>query len=608
MSKKILILKPPHGYIPIGIAYVLGCLKREGIPFDFFDMFRFPEVELENVLRQSDYFAIGTGGLVTDFPNIRNVIGECKRIRPNIPIVLGGNITNDLPADYLFKWLSIDYAVLGEAETSLPRLLRTIAGDIKSLGACRGIIYKEPESGQPLRRPPVRLSLEDEDPLPAYEYIDVDYYLNNWEHGTFGKLRAMPVLTGRGCKGSCSFCSPTLGRFRARKIENVLAEIESYSERYAPEVFVFQNEIMFERAQQIKRFCKAYRQQPYAKPWICLLRADVDPAVLTEMKAAGCIGLNVGIESGSDKILTLMRKGVTVAQTTRFLRAVRKAGIITEASAMLASEGETPEDLRATIDLFINEDILFPAIQLTVAYPGTRIYKKAVDKRLIEDEHHYLKNINSAFINPADMFSVYGTDYVNISDIPGDRFWMTIFKEFRRYTTHMYRRCSAVGIKQTGAKIGPDALMSGQCPACKQTLNISCINYDNMLNLNVRCPECKIIVFFNPFELDDMKSHIDALNRQFAHSKRPLIFGANANARALLLYGLLDIPFDKLQGFVDPSKRFVAHLYYFRGLSVDEMKKLSPDFILNVQSIHLPTTLTSDGVGVEYLIPEKFRT
>ena len=105
----------------------------------------------------------------------------------------------------------------------------------------------------------------------------------------------------------------------------------------------------------------------------------------------------------------------------------------------------------------------------------------------------------------------------------------------------------------------------------------------------------------------DMKSHLDALNRQFAQSKRPLIFGTNANARALLLYGLLDIPFDKLQGFVDPSNQFVAHLYYFRGLSVDEMKKLSPDFILNVQSIQLPPTLTSDGVGVEYLIPEKFR-
>ncbi len=609
---RVLVIKPPYQYIPIGIAYVLSCLKQADIHFDFFDLHRIPNIDWHSMFTQAEYLAVTTGGLVGDFKDIQTICSHSKTYLPETPLILGGGITHDLSDDLLFKHLGIDFLIRGEAETSLPELLKAIIRGSTDFRNCRGLIYKDKADGNLIKKPACRLNLISEDTLPAYDEIDILYYMNSWKHSTFGKFRAIPILTGRGCKGRCSFCSPTMGKFRARRIENILREILVYQKKYNPEIFVFLNEIMFETEDQILLFCNEYSKIPDAKPWICLLRADLDPSILYPMKQAGCFGLNIGVESGSDKILKRMNKGTNVSQISKFIRAAQDAGIIVEASAILGCEGESEEDIRATIDFYINEKILHPAIQFTVAYPGTRIYKNALKNGLVQDEWQYLQKLSFG-LGPNDP-TVCCNNYLNISQIPDDDFWRTQFREYIRYTHYLYEQCAAKNMHRT--YIAADTTqITGQCPACNCNIEISVQSYgykcNNFLHIHHSCPQCKTKVFFNPFVLEGLQSHADNLNQHLMRAKRPLIYGANENAVALFLYGILDLPLDRLIGFVDPCRDTKQDkFFFFPRLSVNQISELAPDFILDVESFnsHLGFFENSSQQlpHVENLLPKNF--
>ena len=379
-NKKLLLIKPSYEHTPIGMAYVMGVLQKEGISFDFHDMNLNRNKCIQDVINNEDYFCVATGGLVGDFHDICKIIWESKKTNPNIPVILGGGITNDVVPDLLFKTMPVDYAVRGEAETALPGLLKVLLGKDHNIHACCGLMFKDKTSGQIVKTTLKMLDLDNHDPLPLYKYVDMEHYINNWNHPTFGKIRAMPILTGRGCRGRCSFCSPTLGRFRKRKYDDVFAEIEEYNQRYKPEAFMFINEILYQTTEEIIEFCKQYRKLSDSKPWMCLLRADIDPTVFPFMRDSGCFGINIGIESGSDKILKSMRKGVDKAQVLNVIRALKKTDFVIEFSFMLANEGETEEDMKSTIDLLIEEEIVYHTIGLTSAYPGTKIYRNALKR------------------------------------------------------------------------------------------------------------------------------------------------------------------------------------------------------------------------------------
>lgn len=582
---KILVVKPLYQHIPIGMAYVLGCLEKNGTAFDFLDLYRHSFDDLKKKLNKGRYFAVATGGLVGDFKPLRTICHTAKTILPQVPLIIGGGITHDLPAEQLLNQLGADYLVLGEAESSLPQLLEVLTNGHSSLENCRGLAYRHPETGAVIRRAPRRLDLEREDPRPGYEHIDIRYYMDNWVHRIFGKIRVIPILTGRGCKGHCAFCSPTMGRFRARAIANVIDEIKAYQALYDPEAYVFLNEIMFETEAHILDFCAAYKKIPDFKPWICLLRADLDPSILPAMRAAGCMAVNTGLESGSDRILMQNKKGTTSAQTARFLRKARQAGIIVEASAMLGCEGETIEDLEKTIDMHIAEKVLHPAMQFCVAYPGTRIFRNAVQRGQVKDPQAHLEKLQLG-MDPNDP-GVCERFYLNISAIDDHDFWPAVFSQYRRYTCFLYENGLALNVQKQFLKNSRQLRLKGTCPACGCRIEVDIQDtgpyLNRFFNESRRCPDCKIQVFFNPYRYEDLEDYARSLNHRLKESRRLVIHGTNPNAAALFLYPILGISWEHLLGFVDtmnqPEKK---RYFYFPRLTVAEATALYPDLILNL--------------------------
>ena len=589
-NRKLLLIKPPYGHIPIGMAYVMGLFKKEGIPFDFHDMYIDLKKDLKEVIKKEDYFCVATGGLIGSFNIIKKITLESKKLKANIPVILGGGITNDVAPELLFKILPIDYAVIGEAETSLPDLLRVIQQEndeninkYKDLNNCRGLIFKDPQNGMIVRKNPIRLDFNKEDPRPLYDYIDVEYYLNHWDHTTWGKMKAMPILTGRGCKGRCSFCSPTLGRFRKRKYENVLNEIEEYKKSYDPDAFMFINEILYESSDEIIEFCKKYKELPNIKPWLCLLRADIDPKVFPYMKESGCFAINIGIESGSDRILRKMHKGVNLNQIIRIIRELKKSDFIVEFSFMMANESETEEDLKTTIDLIINEEIVFQTLGLTIAYPGTTIYKNALSRGLISNEEEYISKLKFGYNpNNPNLASLF---YLNVSGISDNLLWKTVFIQYRRYSSYLYKKFTVKNLKIKIDDYFDLVTMTGNCPQCGNIISTDDIYSQQFLNLKKKCTECYALVYFNPYKDEKYKKHYHNLKKAISNAEKVIINSTNGNAYALFLYDMLDIPAEKIKGFLEKAPEFINNPYfYFPRFDSKNEAKLSTSFtIINTE-------------------------
>ncbi|MCX5726988.1 MAG: hypothetical protein NT030_07465, partial [Candidatus Saganbacteria bacterium] len=94
MMKKILVIKPQFKAFPVGLAYVLACLETNNIPFDFVDTDLEPDYSKK--LKNNDYLAVATGGLIGQFTFFCDVVNEVRKIRPDLPVILGGNVTKDI--------------------------------------------------------------------------------------------------------------------------------------------------------------------------------------------------------------------------------------------------------------------------------------------------------------------------------------------------------------------------------------------------------------------------------------------------------------------------------------------------------------------------------
>jgi anaerobic magnesium-protoporphyrin IX monomethyl ester cyclase len=111
VKEKILVIKPPHRMFPLGMAYVLACLENHGIEFDFIDA-NFGN-DYKKLIKKNDYYAVATGGLISQYKFFNDVSRSVHEISPDIPVILGGGVTKDMPSAFLFDKLRITYGIIG---------------------------------------------------------------------------------------------------------------------------------------------------------------------------------------------------------------------------------------------------------------------------------------------------------------------------------------------------------------------------------------------------------------------------------------------------------------------------------------------------------------
>jgi anaerobic magnesium-protoporphyrin IX monomethyl ester cyclase len=304
----------------------------------------------------------------------RTMIDEARARK--IPIIVAGSDASDHPAIYLDQ--GADVVVRGEGDLALTDVIDVIAGRMTvRLDSLDGLCLRG-RNGRTVRTP-AREMIRDLDalPFPAWDLVDVERYRAIWQrrHGYF----SMNLATTRGCPYHCNWCAkPIYGqRYTSRSPEHVVEEMAWIKGTYRPDHLWIADDIFGLKPGWIEHFAGLVRDRDAAIPFKCLLRADqVTSTIAAALHRARCRIVWIGAESGSQRILDAMEKGIRVERIGEATRLLRDAGIEVGFFLQFGYPGETLADVELTLDMVRENRPDDIGISVSYPLPGPPFYDR----------------------------------------------------------------------------------------------------------------------------------------------------------------------------------------------------------------------------------------
>jgi len=375
---------------PINLAYLAAAVIGAGISAEIWDygIGGFVENDFLNRIRESNPSAIGIHCKTFNIIQGHHLAGIIKKYFPGIMTLVGGPHSSALPIDTLKEFPYFDLVVIGEGEATIAELCREISSgnDLKNVN---GLALREGGTTICTKKRELIKNL-DEINYPARHLLQNIRHHNR--HSTRGlspsNHNVTEIFTSRGCPGKCIFCAVNIAygnSVRFRTVDNVLGEVEECISRYKYNHIIIQDDTFTLNKKRVSGILEGFRRLGLTS-WSCDSRVDtVNEEMLNEMAASGCKKISFGVESGSDKILKLSKKNITVDQIEHTVALAKKSNIdIVECNFIIGSHpDETYDDVQATWKLIkkIRPDII--AVSVIVPYPGTEIYRLMEDRGYI---------------------------------------------------------------------------------------------------------------------------------------------------------------------------------------------------------------------------------
>lgn len=263
-------------------------------------------------------------------------------------IVFGGAFITLQGKEFFYKYAFIDYMILGDGETPFLKLLDFLKGEA-DINEVPGLLYRD-NTGAVHANSREFYDIENM-PLPDFDGLELEGYKVRGQEPKLKKEIILPYQISRGCAHRCSFCAKQgFHKISIKSSKKVIRELKEYKERYQTNYFDFCDWTINLSYEHMDRLCDLFLKEIPDINWYGWARIDcLDDRLLKKMKRAGCIGLRFGIESGSDKILQLMKKDVASEQAAETLRLAYEAGIETYISLIVGFPHETDSDVEQTI-------------------------------------------------------------------------------------------------------------------------------------------------------------------------------------------------------------------------------------------------------------------
>jgi len=397
---KVTLISPPGGYIAsrweksalpsLGLGYLAGFLEGNGIHCEILDahVLRLKLSDVRRYLRESRPDIVGvtftTENRFVGFDTIK----AAKVALPNALVIAGGPHVSAAAEDTLSHLPELDLVVRGEGEQALLQLAQRAEAGMDP-DEIAGVSYRR--DGAVVSNPAGDF-IQDLDslPFPARHLMPMDRYTYSVAIIGEGKLRALNIMTSRGCPFDCSFCaSPRMWgrRYRARSPENVLAEVDELVNRYgADALWIFDDTFTVQRP-RTAAICEGLARRFPGVRWTCEIRVDtVDRELLALMQEAGCYCVAFGVESGSQRIIDeSVGKRIRIEQVHQVIAWCRELKLQYNPFMILSHPGEAEEDARETMRLIREWQADGVPVSLAIMhiYPGTRIEAVAREKGIL---------------------------------------------------------------------------------------------------------------------------------------------------------------------------------------------------------------------------------
>lgn len=304
-------------------------------------------------------------------------IKAVKRLLPDVKICLGGPHATFFADEILKKYPEVDVVIKGEGE----EVFASYAKALEAGGTTESVLTGS------------RIRDIDKLPLPL-SFSGKTIGINNNE-----QLKV--VITSRGCPDNCSFCSSPQfwsRRVAFRSAESIVDELEVLYKKFGIIYFSIRDDNFTLKKDRVMKVCELIKKRRLFMMWNCQARVDtVDPDMLIAMKQAGLEHIQLGVESGSQKVLQSYNKGISIDEIIQAAAITRKAGIYLSVYLMNGMIEETADDVQKTIKLIKKIKPMDGMLSPVAYYPGTALYDKMKSAGLVTDDIWFESNESGLF-------------------------------------------------------------------------------------------------------------------------------------------------------------------------------------------------------------------
>lgn len=413
MYKKVLLINPPFyrlmnshfNGLSLGLCYMASVLKNAGFNVRIYNADYLNDTkyitqkdllenyenykailgnpyhpiwqEIRKVVEKFEPDLVGITALTGTYKSAEMIAEIVKSHDPKITLVIGGVHPMILP-DEVTNNKMFDLVVRGEGENTFLEIAR---GEKKE--NILGLTYRDDNGTvvHNLERP----FIKDLDTIP---FPARDLYINETESMDYGY-----IMTGRGCPFQCTYCASKKiwnrqARFRSE--QNVIDELKYVLKTFGTRSFYFIDDTFTLDRKRAKKICQMIIDEGMDIEWICDTRVDtLDEELLNLMKRSGCNRVKIGVESGSDRILKKIKKGINKDQIRRAVSLIRKAGIDFTIYLMIGFPTETDEEVHETIDFARELNPKYYSLSILAPYPGTEIYEDVIGSGITLPKEHW---------------------------------------------------------------------------------------------------------------------------------------------------------------------------------------------------------------------------
>ncbi|MBI5788938.1 MAG: radical SAM protein [Candidatus Schekmanbacteria bacterium] len=396
--------------MPLGLCYIGAVLENKGHQMQIIDA----DVEgmsIEDILTYIKTYrpdVFGVTGTTPIYASARKLLSEAKQANPQMVTIMGGFHLTALPAQTMNECSGADYGIIGEGEETIAELMDAIEQK-KPVENIAGIAYRRKDRQAVINpvRPPID-GLESI-PFPARHLLKMDKYI--WSVPGKGMVPVTSIITQRGCPFGCIFCGVNTmfpGKTRYRQLDSILNEIEQVLTKTPATHFMVCDDTLTLNKPKVLQMCDEVKKRHLKFTFEGYTHAStVTKDILARLQEIGLVRLSFGVETGNQKILKAINKGVTLEQIRQAYQWCYELGMETRCSLMIGHPFETKETIQETIELAKSLKCYQAYINITTPYPGSKLYHMAKEGfgglRLLTDDWIQYRRYGNAVMEMNDL-------------------------------------------------------------------------------------------------------------------------------------------------------------------------------------------------------------
>ncbi len=424
---------------PIPTLYAATMLRERGFEAHLLDTWvnTWPIERVVDWVRDHRSDVVFIDGMTQTAQTVNDLVERIAGVLPDARIWGMGQHATSIP-DQLFSGAGFDGLLMAEPEGAAIDVCEAYRAGKPIDASIPGIAFAAEGNGQFETSPARPLVAElDECPPIDHSLLDLDPYIIVSSHvRTLRKLRWGFLLTSRGCPYPCIYCSQTLrqtfGRsFRAMSPSRVVDDMERQERDCGINAIFIEDDVFTFDMDRARAICDEYIRRELRVKWVCQTRGDaLDADLVDRMKRAGCAGVTFGVESGSDRVLKVLKKKETSKEMLGGARLVKKAGLALTCYYMIGNPTETKEEALETLALAKKIGSHVIQCAFFTPYPGSPFYEEVKDDigdKLGNLSHYNSLRFNYSEIEEAELFRLQRRFYLEYLLSP---------RQIWRYLTH----------------------------------------------------------------------------------------------------------------------------------------------------------------------------